>query len=111
MFDYIIVKMRMYEISDQQYNPDIGHLCVSIYHQAAAGQSHPGFKVTYIYYVVLTFKQKKKNLNKPGLNYTNRKNYKLQATDNTHKPSGYHIYSIYRLYQLFLQCVQLYVIR
>ena len=48
MFDYIIVIMRMYEISDQQYNPDIGHLCESIYHQAAAGQSHPGFKVTYI---------------------------------------------------------------
>lgn len=29
--------MKLY--SDQQYNPDIGHLCVSIYHQAAAGQS------------------------------------------------------------------------
>ena len=65
----------------QIINRLIGFVCVSIYSQAAAGQSNPGYKVTYIYYHIL--------------NYTNRKNCNLQATDDTHKSSGYHIYHIH----------------
>ena len=46
MFDYIIIT-RTYGISDKQYNPDIGHLSVSINSQAVAGQSNP-HRLTYI---------------------------------------------------------------
>ena len=45
-FDYIII-MRMYGIilTNNITQIYICHLCVSIYSQAAAGQSNPGYKV------------------------------------------------------------------